>query len=238
MASFHGAADARKRPALPRSVTTVIFDLDGTLIDSVPDLAAAANRLLDRLGRPALDLAAARGFVGDGARVFVEKALKATGGIPADLGLDGALALFLADYEEHAADLTRPYPEVPETLAALRAAGKRLAICTNKPIAATRRVLDALDLARHFAEIAGGDSFPVRKPDPGHVRLLLDRLGAEAADACMVGDNEHDSHAAGGAGLPFILMGYGYARLPLGEIPAARRLDRFAELPDAIASLA
>ena len=222
---------------MPDGRLAVIFDLDGTLIDSALDLHAAMNRLLARHRRPPIDIATGRRLIGDGTRRFIERAMEETGAPVDGATLDALVPEFLAFYEADVATLTRPYPGVPETLAALRAAGLRLAVCTNKPQRAAELVLDALGLAPFIETTAGGDALPWRKPDPRHLTALLDRLGVAPAQAVMVGDNEHDAAAAHGAGLPFVLMTYGYARTALDEIAADRRLADFAALPAAIQSL-
>ncbi|UUX49617.1 phosphoglycolate phosphatase [Nisaea acidiphila] len=223
---------------MPRALSAIVFDLDGTLIDSVPDLHAAGNMLLAERGLEPIDLPTARRFVGDGGRVFVRRALAERGVTLDDEDLTAATERFIALYEAHASDRTLPYPDVPETLEKLKAAGYRLGICTNKPERATHKVLALLGLDHLFEAIVGGDTLPVRKPDPEHAAEVLRRLGVAPEAACMVGDNEHDSSAGRGAGMRFILMRYGYARTPLEEIPADARLDRFRDLPDTLASLA
>jgi phosphoglycolate phosphatase len=205
----------------------VLFDLDGTLVDSVPDLAAAANTLLAELGRPALAEAAIAGMVGDGVGALVERALRASGAVVA---LTPAIARFGALYEADLTRLTRPYPGVPETLAALSAAGCPLAICTNKPLRATAAVLAGCGLAQFFPVVLGGDSLPVKKPDPAPLRAALDRLGAAAEGAVMVGDHRNDILAARAAGLRSIFARYGYGAATLGDIKPDEALDRFAEL--------
>ena len=144
---------------------------------------------------------------------------------------------FLEIYEANAARLTRPYPGVPETLAALRRCGYRTAICTNKPQRATIAVLEGFDLLPMFDAIAGGDRFPVKKPDPGHLLGLLAELGVEPAAAAMIGDNENDAAAAHAAAVPLVLMRYGYARVDPASLAADAMLDHFAELPETLARL-
>src|SRR5579871_2725251 len=156
-----------------------------------------------------------------------------------DSGLDptadpAALPRFLQLYEADAVRLTRPYPGVPETLAMLRRRGYRTAICTNKPQHAALTVLDGLGLAPLFDAVAGGDRFAVKKPDPGHVLGLIAALGGDSAAAAMIGDNENDAAAAHAAGLPLVLMRYGYARVDPTTLGAAALLDRFADLPAAL----
>lgn len=223
---------------MPRSLSAIVFDLDGTLIDSVPDLHAAGNMLLAEHGLDPIDLATARRFVGDGGLVFVRRSLAERGVTLEPEALAAATERFIALYEAHASDRTLPYPDVPETLTKLKESGLCLGICTNKPERATHKVLALLGLDHLFEAIVGGDTLPVRKPDPEHAAEVLRRLGVAPEAACMVGDNEHDSSAGRGAGMRFILMRYGYARTPLEEIPADARLDRFSDLPDALASLA
>ena len=221
-----------------RTLSAIVFDLDGTLIDSVPDLHAAGNMLLAEQGLAPINRATARSFVGDGARVYIKRFLNARGQTPDAAALTAATERFIALYEDHASDQTTPYPDVPETLASLKASGFRLGICTNKPERATYKVLALLGLDHLFDAVVGGDTLPVRKPDPAHPAAALKRLGATPEIACMVGDNEHDAHSARGAGMPFILMRYGYARTPPDQIAAAVRLDHFRDLPKAIAALA
>jgi phosphoglycolate phosphatase len=213
----------------------LVFDLDGTLVDSAPDLRAALNLLLHERGRAPLSLPQVRRMIGDGVPALVARALAASGLDTADAA--DAVARFLELYEADAVRLTRPYPEVPETLAALRRRGYRTAICTNKPQHATITVLNGLGLTALFDGIAGGDRFAVKKPDPGHLLGLIDALGGSAEAAAMVGDNENDAAAAHAAGMPLVLMRYGYARVDPASLGAAALLDRFADLPAALASL-
>lgn len=209
-----------------RPVDAVVFDLDGTLIDSAADLGRAANRLLAEEGRRALAMAEVRSYIGDGARVLVERAMAATGPTAAAEALNALTARFIAHYEADPVASTTVYPTVPETLARLRAAGLRIGVCTNKPQAATVSVLKTLDLAGFVDAAAGGDRFPVRKPDAGHLLGTLELLGVSAARAVMVGDNEHDAAVARAAGTGAVLVTYGYARKPLAEIDVDARLDR------------
>jgi phosphoglycolate phosphatase len=222
-------------PAIP--VRFVVFDLDGTLIDSAPDLRAAANTVLAEAGRPPLDLATIRRFVGDGVRKLIERAFAATGPALSDAALDRATARYTALYEAATSVLTRPYDGVIETLRRLRAADLKLAVCTNKPAAAAGIVLAELGLAPLFDGVSGGDSVARRKPDPAHVLDALGRIGGTVGAAAMVGDNEHDIAAAKAAGLRTIAVTYGYARVPYPELGADRLIDRFSELEAALATL-
>ena len=213
----------------------VLFDLDGTLVDSAPDLAAALNRLLAEIGRDSLPLPDIKPMIGDGIAKMVERGLDATGGRGEALARH--VDRFRDIYEGMLAVRTRPYPGVTETLAALRDAGCRLGVVTNKPERASRKLLSALGLAEFFAAIAGGDSYPVRKPDPGHLLNLLGEMQARPADAVMVGDSAHDVAAARGANMPVILMSYGYGATPDALHSADEVLDDFAAIPGTLERL-
>ncbi len=207
----------------------LLFDLDGTLVDSVPDLAAAANQLLAELGRAALGEAEIAAMVGDGVAKLVERALAARRAEESALG--PAVARFTAIYEAGATTRTRPYPGVPEVLTELAGAGTALAVCTNKPEQATRAVLEGLDLARFFPVVLGGDSLALRKPDPAPLRAALERLGLPPGKAAMVGDHRNDVLAAERAGVAAIFARYGYGLDTLGTLRPAAMIDAFAELP-------
>jgi phosphoglycolate phosphatase len=213
----------------------LVFDLDGTLVDSAPDLRAALNQMLRERGHPALSLPQVKRMVGDGAAVMVARALAASGADPA--GAVRALPRFLEIYEANAVRLTRPYPKVPETLANLRRQGYRTAICTNKPQRATIAVVEGLGLGELFDGIAGGDRFLVKKPDPGHLLGLLGELGGQPGASALIGDSENDAAVARAAGVPLVLMRYGYARVDVESLSADALLDHFAELPEALVRL-
>jgi len=213
------------------SSRTAVFDLDGTLVDSAPDIQAAANRLMDARGRAPFSMPEVIGMIGDGIRVFVTRALAARG-LPFD---EESVHRFTEDYSANATVLTRPFEGVPEALDALQSAGWRLCICTNKPEEPARILLRDLGLASRFAAIGGGDSFPTRKPDPAHLRATLAAAGGDASRAVMIGDHHNDVAAAAGLGIPcvFVLWGYGTrtmaAQSALAEAPG--------ELPDLLARL-
>jgi len=215
----------------------VVFDLDGTLIDSAPDLRTALNGLLAEHGRRPLTLDEVTAMIGDGASKLVERAFAATG----DAAGDDLVSLtegFLARYEGKAAVETRPYPGVPETLAGLVADGIALGICTNKPEAPTREILRDLGLDDAFTAIYGGDTIGgVRKPDPRLVLAVLEALGTVPEDAAFVGDNANDVGAARAAGLPIILRAGGYTVVPADELGADAVIAEFRELPGALEGL-
>ena len=190
-----------------------LLDLDGTLLDSAPDLHAALDRLMAGEGRPGFTREDVRGMIGDGVAVLVERACEARGVAPSP----PLVAAFLADYEAHAAEETRPFDGIPEALAALRADGWRLAVCTNKPERAARIILDALGLSPLLEAVGGGDSFPVRKPHPGHPLGLLARMGGAAGQAVLVGDHRNDTRAARAAGIAAVFAGWGYGGPEMAE---------------------
>ena len=183
-----------------------VFDLDGTLVDSAPDIHAALDRLMARRRLPGFERAEVVGMIGDGVRVLLERA-HAARGITLD---EASFDHFMTDYEANAAVLTQPFAGIPELLNALQASGWRLAVCTNKPEAAARVLLSGLGLVRHFSALGGGDSFPMRKPDPGHLRATLAAAGAAPDQAVMIGDHANDMLAARGAGVRAIFAGWGY----------------------------
>ncbi len=206
---------------------TIVFDLDGTLVDSVPDLAAALNRLFATRGLAPLADAEVAPMVGDGVPKLLERAFAARG-----LACDAAaLAAYNEDYAGRASELTRVFPEVAETLPLLAAAGWRLAVCTNKPLAPARALLDALGLGGYFAAIGAGDSFPVRKPDPAHLAATLAAAGGSPAAALMVGDHRNDLAAAAGLGVPAVFAAWGYGR-PEWATGAAAVATHFGALPE------
>jgi phosphoglycolate phosphatase len=198
-----------------------IFDLDGTLVDSAPDLRAALNRLLLAEGLDPFPLPEVAAMIGDGARALLAKAFAARNAHFNEAVLPG----FLTDLEANSAILTRPYPGMVAALEALAAGGWQLAVCTNKPIAATHALLAELDLARHFALVLGGDSLPVKKPDPAHVRGVLDGLGCAAAEAVMIGDHQNDIRAARGASVRSVFAAWGYGDGSGADLIAAKPLD-------------
>lgn len=212
-----------------------VFDLDGTLVDTAPDIRAVANAVLaaERLGPP-LTMAETRGFVGDGTAVFVERMLLARAGVAEPARAARALARFLALYDD-AVVLSRPYPGAAAALVRLEGAGFALALCTNKPERPARALLAHLGLARHFALVVGGDSLPARKPDPAPLRHAVAALGAGVA--ALVGDSEVDAATAAAAGLPFVLHTEGYRRTPVAAIAHAAAFADFAALPGLLAGL-
>jgi phosphoglycolate phosphatase len=217
--------------------SAIIFDLDGTLVDSAPDLHGALAHVLAETGRASVRLDDVRNMVGDGARAMLERGFAATGGPLEGAAFEAAFRLFLSHYGANVARLSRAFEGVEEALAGLQAAGAALGVCTNKPQALTEALLEALALDQHFGAVIGGDALPVRKPDPAHLEATLDRLNRSGAPAVMVGDSRNDVAAARGAGLPVILVSFGYTTVPVHELGADLVIDHFRDLPAALAEL-
>ncbi|RAU23578.1 phosphoglycolate phosphatase [Paramagnetospirillum kuznetsovii] len=207
----------------------IVFDLDGTLIDSAPDVANALNRLLAEEGRPTLSLPEVQQLVGEGASALIERAWTATGASAATDAVRPLVERYLAFYRACPADHTHVYDGVRDELARLAAAGHRLGICTNKPDGMTNLVLETLGLAPLFAAVVGGD-YVRRKPDGEHVRETLRQMGAEGMQAIYVGDSRTDVLAAKDAGLPVVAVTYGYARMPVEQLGADILIERFGDL--------
>jgi phosphoglycolate phosphatase len=203
----------------------LVLDLDGTLVDSLPDLTGALNRLMTARDLLTFQPAAIKPMIGDGTKKLLERAFGARGQRPRI----GDHDLFVADYTSHVAAETHPYPQVDETLAALQAVGWRFAICTNKSIAATEALLKALGLRHWFAALGCGDSFAAHKPDPVHLLGTVAAANGTPGRALMVGDHANDVAAARAAAIPaiFAAWGYGNAVVPPGTAAVAQH---FAEL--------
>ena len=205
----------------------VVFDLDGTLIDSLPDIAAAANALLADHGLAALPQSRIGGFVGMGERVFLDRLIAATALDAAQY--DALLAQFIRHYKA-STGLTTVFPGALDAVQALKAEGYKLGICTNKPGVPLAAVLEALDLSRWFDVIIAGDTLPVRKPDPAPLLLAFERMGA--TEGVYVGDSEVDAETAQRSGVPFAFFTEGIRTKPVEDIPHDRAFDRFGTLPD------
>ena len=204
---------------------TLLLDLDGTLVDTVPDLAAALNRLMAARRFAPFSLTETASMVGDGVAKLVERALAARGAAfdPA------AVEAFSADYSDHVAVESKLFPGVTETLQALATGGWCLAVCTNKPALAAQRLLTAVGLAPLITAVGAGDSFPVRKPNPAHLLATLRAVGGEPSRAVMAGDNRNDVLAAHGAGVPCVFCAWGYGPPSMGDRADAVARD-FPEL--------
>ena len=210
---------------------TLVFDLDGTLVDSAPDITAAVNALFAELKLPAMELALIRRMIGDGAPVLLERALQHVGATQKAVDL---MPRYSVHYSENAVGLTKAYPDVVETLTTLRAAGCRLGVCTNKPLGPTRAVLAAFGLDSLIEAVIGGDSLPQRKPQPEPLWHVIRALGGTPDSAVMIGDSAVDIACADAAGVPAVIIPSGYGMAPpQAKITAAG----FADLPRVIAEL-
>ncbi|UYV37083.1 phosphoglycolate phosphatase [Rhodobacteraceae bacterium D3-12] len=212
-------------------MSAVVFDLDGTLIDSAPDIHAATNRMLVGAGAEPLTLSTVISFVGNGLPTLVARAMDARG---IDMARHDELSrITLGYYEEASTALTRVYPGVFDALDRLQAEGHALGICTNKPETAARQVLDELNLARYFPAVLGGDSLSVKKPDPEPLRAVFAAMGAHSG--LFVGDSEVDAATAAAAQVPFALFTLGYRKAEVEDLPHQFVFSEFAELPGIVA---
>lgn len=217
-------------------IRAVIFDLDGTLIDSAPDIWHAANAVLDEAGLPRVTFEQSRGFIGRGARVFVERMERAVTGANDPARTDHLHARFL-HYYERAHENTRIYAGVPEVLENLRAQGYGLGLCTNKPIGPTRAVLSHLGWDRFFQAVIGGDSLDVAKPDPAPLLAVVSGLDLTLPQTVYVGDSETDAETAERAGATFGLYTQGYRKSAPQDMFHTFRFDDYADFPDHLSRL-
>jgi phosphoglycolate phosphatase len=215
----------------------VVFDLDGTLVDTAPDLIHTLNTILEAESIPALAFDTARPMIGAGVRPLLERALAERGRFPGEAAMDALFARYLQRYRDHIADHSRPYPGLERALDRLDAHGFTLAVCTNKYESLSLRLLDALGLTQRFAAICGQDTFAMKKPDPETLRLTIARAGGDAARAIMVGDSETDVNVARAAGIPVIGVDFGYTRIPMADLRPDRLIGHFDALPAAVLEL-
>jgi phosphoglycolate phosphatase len=215
----------------------LIFDLDGTLVDTAPDLLEATNAVLAFRGRAPIDLTSLRHMVGFGARSLILQAMEASGAPVDESELPRLLEVFLDHYRDHIADHSRPFPGVAETLRRLQEKGARLAILTNKPQGLADILLPRLGLNHLFTVVYGAGRRPYAKPDPRIFHDVVRDAAGEGAPAVMVGDSITDLNTARAAGAKCVLLSYGYTPVPARELGADRVLDDFTALPGALAKL-
>ena len=216
---------------------TYAFDLDGTLVDSAPDLLNTLNVVLGRVNLNPITRADAIGLLGVGARALIERGL-ALHRVPLSVAaVDKMFAEFLDHYEAHIADQSRPFPGAVEALDALAATGGRLVIVTNKLERFAVKLMQELGLADRFALIAGADTFAARKPDPEHLLGAIAKVGGRSDQAVMIGDSETDVTTARRAQVPVLAVTWGYSAVPARELKADRVVERFAEVPEAAKAL-
>src|ERR1700723_2417249 len=216
---------------------TIVFDLDGTLIDTAPDLIDTLNVILAREGLPAMPFAAARRLIGGGPRGMLERALIEDGRPAAKAEMDRLFAAFIEHYAAHIADRSRPFPQLEATRGRLSADGPRLAVCPNKLEWLSRLLLTKLNLTRYFAAICGQDPFGVIKPDPEILLKTILRAGGEPADAIMIGDSGTDVRTARAAQVPVIAVDFGYSEVPIATLQPDRIISSYAQLPAAISAV-
>lgn len=226
LASSNIAADRPLEGAL------IVFDLDGTLVETAPDLIGALNAVLGEEGRPPLPLSAARHLVGRGARALLVRGFEEAGEALSDARAPALVERFLELYAARIADESRVFAGVDQALDALQAAGARLAVCTNKPGDLSRLLLDKLGLLHRFVAITGSQDAPARKPDPRHLLACVDQAGG-AGRVLMVGDSVADVAAARGASIPVVVVSFGYSDLAPEEMGGDALIDTFADLPQA-----
>ena len=205
-------------------VDAVIFDLDGTLVDSAPDIHRAVNEVLAAYGVAPLSFEAVRGFIGSGVPVLIERVIRACG-LPEALHGDYC-ALFMDVYEEEPAGLTLPYEGVESAMDALWP--MPLGLCTNKPLGPVRALMAHMAWTERFPVIVAGDSLPVRKPDPAPLLAAVERIGG--GSVVFVGDSEVDAETAARAGVPFVLFTGGYRKTPVAELPHLAAFDHWKDL--------
>jgi phosphoglycolate phosphatase len=214
--------------------STIVFDLDGTLVDTAADLTNALNHVLTRRGHAAVPAATVRSAVGHGIRVMIEETLRRLGTCD---DVDELVAEFLVHYKANIARQSRPFPGSVPALERLTNQGARLAVCTNKRESLSRLLLQELDLERYFSAIAGRDTFAVAKPDPGHLTGVIDLAGGDVTRALMVGDSDIDVQTAKAARVPIILVSFGYGPTPRGTVEPEATIDHFDQLEVCAATL-
>jgi phosphoglycolate phosphatase len=213
---------------------TVVFDLDGTLVDTAPDLIDTLNVVLARERLPQVPYDEARMMIGGGAKRMIEQGLRRDGRSFTPTDLDRMFEEFIAYYRAHIADRSRPFPGLDAALDRLAARGCRFAVCTNKLESLSRALLDALGMTSRFAAICGQDTFGVQKPDPETLRRTVAAAGGDLTRSVMVGDSGTDIAVAKAAGVPVVAVDFGYTEIPVAQLAPDRIISHFKDLPDAI----
>ncbi|HEY1541904.1 MAG TPA: phosphoglycolate phosphatase [Xanthobacteraceae bacterium] len=216
---------------------TIVFDLDGTLVDTAPDLLASLNVLFTREGLDPVDPTAGRTMIGGGVKRLIERGLAQQGRAFTPAHVDELFTDYIAHYAEHIADRSRPFPGVEAALDVLAARHDRLAVCTNKLAWLSVRLLERLGLAERFDAICGQDTFGVQKPDPEVLRQTVRAAGGALTDAVMVGDSAADINTARAAGVPVVAVDFGYTEVPVAELGPDRIISHFEALPAALEAL-
>jgi phosphoglycolate phosphatase len=216
---------------------TIVFDLDGTLVDTAPDLVAALNHVLAAEGLSPIPMEKARNMIGAGARALIERGLEAEGRVLDASEMARVTADFIDYYAAHIAVGSKPFDGLEAALDTLAGRGCKLAVCTNKLEWLSKRLLDELGMSARFAAICGADTFGVSKPDPAILRQTIARAGGDLANAIMVGDAGPDVGAARRAGIPVIGVTFGYTDVPIAELDPDRLIHHMRDLPAAVADL-
>ncbi|MBV8412942.1 MAG: HAD-IA family hydrolase [Alphaproteobacteria bacterium] len=216
----------------------VIYDLDGTLIDSARDMCLAISRVLADHGLPPITDEDARLFMGEGSKITMRRAFAKNGRTLSDAEASAVTREFVRYYEQDPIRYTTAFDGVAAVVARLDRLGLKQGVATNKFEKPARLILEGLKLMPPIAALAGADTFPVRKPDPGHLLRLLDKMGGRPDRAVMIGDSIHDVEAAHAAGLPAVLVSWGYTAKPADELGADAVIERFAALPEALEGIA
>ncbi len=217
---------------------TVLYDLDGTLIDSAKDMQLAVSNVLADHGLPAITEDDVRIFMGQGSKVTMAKAFAKQGKTLDDEALTAATREFVRYYEADPISHTVAFEGVARVVARFARLGLKQGVCTNKFEKPSRTILEHLKLMPPITDVAGADTFPVRKPDPRHILMLVERMGRKPGRTVMIGDSIHDVEAAHAAGLPAVLVSWGYTARPASELGAEAVIQRFTALPEALAEIA
>jgi phosphoglycolate phosphatase len=233
----HGFRPYMTSVPIMTSARIIVFDLDGTLVDTAPDLINALNFILDREGLPPVPLHAARNMIGAGARKLIERGLELEGRAMSVDDVSRLTSDFIDYYAAHIADASRPFEGLESALDDLSARGYRFAVCTNKLEWLSKRLLDQLGLSARFAAICGADTFGVAKPDPAILRQTVARAGGQLSSAIMVGDAGPDIGVARRAGIPVIGVEFGYTEVPIADLKPDRLISHMRDLPAAVESL-
>ena len=216
---------------------TLVFDLDGTLVDTAPDLIHATNHALSTLGHPPVRGETVRPWISFGARRMIEEALVSLGDSRTDPEIDTALERFLEHYADNIAVDSRPFPGTVAALDRFAARGARLAVCTNKRESLSVSLLDQLRLTAKFAGLAGRDTFAVSKPHPDHLLGAIQLAGGDARRAIMIGDSEVDIATAKAAGVPVVAVTFGYTSVPVADLDPDAIIDHYDDLDAAVARI-
>jgi phosphoglycolate phosphatase len=226
----------RETRAINNTLPALVFDLDGTLVETAPDLLTSANVMLEHAKRPPITSDQIKNMIGDGMLTLATRAFEATGGTEG-IDLEQANAGFIVDYNQRCCVDSYLYDGVRDVLEELRDAGHIMAVCTNKPEAPANTILQGLEIEHYFQAVVGGDTLPVKKPDAGHLIATIEMAGADPNLAIMIGDGHNDAKVARAAGVPALMLSYGYTRIPLVDLKPAAIIDHFGEIPEALQRL-